>query len=75
MGQGNTGRGSKTYDADNRLIVGNSDNGGLADVNNDWHDNRNDNIAFRVLAVLYPSDFSHPPTIFPISRSSPDLAI
>lgn len=47
-----TGRGGKTYGSDNRIIVGNFDNGGLADVNNDWPDNSNENVAFRVLAVL-----------------------
>lgn len=56
----------KTYGDDNRLIVGNRDNGGLADVNYNWHDNRNDNIGFRVLAVPYAMR-NHPPTNFPIS--------
>lgn len=50
--RGNNGRGRKTCGSDNRLIVGNRDNGGLADVNRNWHDNRNDNIGFRALAVL-----------------------
>ena len=33
----------------NRLVAGNSDNGGLRDVNNDHPGNRNDNIGFRLL--------------------------
>ena len=48
MGQSNTERGSKTYESENRLNVGNSENVGLANVNDNWHDN----IGFRVLAVL-----------------------
>ena len=40
------------YGSRNRLIVGNRDNGGLADVNRNWRDNRNDNVGFRVLAIL-----------------------
>lgn len=52
-GKDNKGRGMlKIHGDDNRLIVGNRDNGGLADVNYNWHDNANDNIGFRVLAVL-----------------------
>ena len=43
---------SNAYESDNRLIAGNAKNGGLADVNNNWHNNENDNIGFRVLAVL-----------------------
>lgn len=54
MGQDKTDAEEKTYESENRLIVGNSENGGLANVNRNWHDNRNDNIAFRVLAVLSP---------------------
>lgn len=59
MGSGKSGRGcqflmaSNAYKSDNRLIVGNAENGGLADVNNNWHDNVNNNIGFRVLAVLH----------------------
>ncbi|MBI5369840.1 hypothetical protein HZA85_01430 [Candidatus Uhrbacteria bacterium] len=41
-----------SYDAGYFLVVGYRDLGGLADVNRNWHDNPNDNIAFRVLAVL-----------------------
>ncbi len=52
------GRGSKTYESDNRLIAGNRENGGLSDVNRNWHDNRNDNIGFRVLAVLCENSYS-----------------
>ena len=37
------------FEDDNRLIGGNSDSGGLADVNYNWSDNHNDNIAFRSL--------------------------
>jgi hypothetical protein len=41
------------YESDNRLIMGNHrGHGGLANVNRVWRDNRNDSIAFRVLAVL-----------------------
>ena len=36
----------------NRLVVGNSDNGGAANVNWDQPDERNDNIGFRVAVVL-----------------------
>lgn len=35
----------------NRLYGGNRDNGGLANVNYNWSDNRNDNIGFRPLVV------------------------
>src|SRR3989338_9307634 len=66
----NTRRGGKTYGSENRLIVGNVENGGLADVNRNWHDKTNDNIGFRVLAVLYPVFFIHPPSIFPSSCKS-----
>lgn len=52
------GRGRKIYESDNRLIVGNRENGGLADVNRNWHSNRNDNIGFRVLAVLCKNSYS-----------------
>ena len=37
----------------NRLYGGNRDNGGLANVNYNSRDNRNDNIAGRPLAVSY----------------------
>ena len=40
------------YDADLRLIVGRSDRGGLADVRDGWRGDRDDDLAFRVLAVL-----------------------
>ena len=36
----------------NRVIVGNSDNGGAANANWDHPDNSNDNIGFRVAVVL-----------------------
>jgi len=36
----------------NRLIVGNSDNGGAANVNWNHPDNSNDNIGFRAAVVL-----------------------
>lgn len=36
----------------NRLVVGNSDNGGAANVNWNQPDERNDNIGFRVAVVL-----------------------
>ena len=72
MGHGkNRTRKQKTYESRNRLNVGNSENGGLAYVDAGWHDNSNDNLGFRVLAVLQRTDFNHPPTILPISRSSP----
>jgi hypothetical protein len=35
-----------------RLVAGDSDYGGLADVGCGWHGHRRDNVAFRVLAVL-----------------------
>jgi hypothetical protein len=37
--------------SENALIVGNVENGGLAYVNHNWRDNRNDNYGFRPLAV------------------------
>ena len=36
----------------NRMIVGNSDNGGAANANWNRSDNSNDNIGFRVAVVL-----------------------
>jgi hypothetical protein len=39
------------FEDSNRLIGGNRDNGGLANVNYNWPDNRNDNIAARPLVV------------------------
>ena len=36
----------------NRLVAGNSDNGGLRNVNNDHPSRRNDNIGFRLLIVI-----------------------
>lgn len=56
------------FEDSNRLIGGNSDNGGLTNVNHNWSDNHNDNIAFRplidshCLAVLI-----QPPSILPTS--------
>ena len=61
--------GSKTYGDDDRLIMGNRDNGGLGDVNDNWHDNTNDNIGFRVLAVLYVF-LIQPPIRLPILCNS-----
>ncbi len=46
----------------NRLIVGNSDNGGAANANWNHPDNSNDNIGFRV-AVVLPCFGIHPATI------------
>ncbi|KKR48554.1 MAG: hypothetical protein UT86_C0004G0038 [Candidatus Magasanikbacteria bacterium GW2011_GWC2_40_17] len=40
------------YDFDNRVVVGSREDGGLADVDDNWHNSHNDSIAFRVLAVL-----------------------
>ena len=37
------------YGSDNRVIVGNRDNGGLASVNRNWSNNPNDNVGFRLL--------------------------
>ena len=53
----------------NRLIAGNSDNGGLQDVNNNHPSDRNDNIGFRLfdsdyLCTIY---FLNPFAILPIS--------
>lgn len=39
------------FEDSNRLIGGNRDNGGLANVNYNWSENRNDNIAGRPLVV------------------------
>ena len=39
------------FEDSNRLYGGNRDNGGLANVNYNWHDNRNSNIAARPLVV------------------------
>ena len=39
------------FEDSNRLYGGNRDNGGLANVNYNWHDNRNSNIAGRPLVV------------------------
>lgn len=47
------------FEDDNRLFGGNSDNGGLSNVNNNWSDNRNDNIGFRPRIVL-PSYYFYP---------------
>src|SRR3989344_371097 len=53
----------------NRLNGGNSDNGGLANVN-DWNaSNRNDNIGFRLQIAPYPlTVLIQPPNILPISK-------
>lgn len=40
----------------NRLVVGNSDNGGAANVNWDHPDNSNDNVGFRAAVVLSLSE-------------------
>ena len=56
------------FEDDNRLIGGNSDNGVLANVNDNWPDNHNDNLAFRLLIVSpYFFDLIQPPSILPIS--------
>lgn len=53
----------------NRLNGGNSDNGGLANVNANHVDNRNDNTGFSPLIVSYSlTVLIHPPSILPISR-------
>ena len=41
------------FEDGNRLFGGNSDNGGLANVNYNASDNRNDNIGFRLQIVFY----------------------
>jgi len=56
------------FEDSNRLIGGNSDNGGLTNVNYNWSDNHNDNIGFRPLIVShYLKFFIQPPNILPIS--------
>lgn len=46
------GNAKREPDESNRVIVGNSDNGGAANANWDHPDNSNDNIGFRVAVVL-----------------------
>lgn len=41
------------FEDSNRLYGGNRNNGGLANVNYNWHDNRNRNIAGRPLVVSF----------------------
>lgn len=54
----------------NRLNGGNSDNGGLSNVNNWQSDDRNDNIGFRLQIALYSLiALIQPPSILPISKS------
>ena len=55
------------FEDDNRLIGGNPDNGGLANVNYNWSDNRNVNIGFRPLVVSHLTILIQPPNILPIS--------
>lgn len=70
-----------SHESSNRLNGGNSDNGGLSNVNNDDAGNRNDNIGFRPSDVsrepprrygvgrFVPEDLIHPPSIRPTSIS------
>lgn len=46
------GNAKREPDDSNRVIVGNSDNGGAANADGDHPDNSNDNIGFRVAVVL-----------------------
>jgi hypothetical protein len=39
----------------NRVIVGNSDNGGAANANWNHPDNSNDNLGFRLAVVFFPT--------------------
>lgn len=56
------------FEHGNRLNGGNSDFGGLANVNNWQSDNHNDNIGFRLQIVPYPlTVLIQPPSILPIS--------
>lgn len=43
------------YGSGSRLVVGDRDDGGLAGVHRFWSDGANDNVAFRLLAVLMES--------------------
>lgn len=55
------------FEDGNRLIGSNSDNGGLANVNWNWPDNRNGNIGFRPLIVSHCfTSLIQPPSILPI---------
>lgn len=61
------------FEDDNRLIGGNSDNGGLANVDNNWSDNHNDNVGFRPLIAAHClTVLIQPPIILPISTSWED---